>query len=291
VAQKEVAFLDTRPSPMVIPAFEFDFTGDQEFLGQNPPEAATIAYYLKKRHMIGDLKIEVYDSSGKLLSTLPGGKRKGVNRVYWPMRLAPPKVPAAAGPIGSIFSFFGPRPPAGTYTVKLIKGKDTHTSTLALAPDPRAKHTAEERALQQATLMQLYDMMGAFTYTVDSITDARDQLRARAEKLPKGDALRAQLERSAEVFEKQRAGLVATNQSEGISGEEKLREELGSLYGNVNGYEGRPTQSQLDRMGVLGADLAAAGRTLDAYLDKELAALAPLLQKAKLEPITRPPRS
>ena len=82
-----MAFLESRPAPMVIPAFEFDFSGDEEFLGQNPPEAAAITYYLKKRHMIGDLKLEVYDSAGKLISTVPGGKRKGINRVYWPMRL------------------------------------------------------------------------------------------------------------------------------------------------------------------------------------------------------------
>jgi hypothetical protein len=31
-----------------------------------------------------------------------------------------------------------------------------------------------------------------------------------------------------------------------IKGEKKLREELGELYGGVNGYCGRPTQSQVD---------------------------------------------
>jgi hypothetical protein len=237
--------------------------------------------------MIGDLKIEVYDPAGTLVSTLPGGKRKGINRVSWPMRQAPPKVPPAAGPIGSLYSFYGPRAPEGTYTVKLIKGKETHTTTVTLTPDPRSKHTAEDRKLQQQTVRTLYDMMGRFTYTVDAITDTRDQLRARAEKLPKGDALRASLERSAEVFEKQRVALVATNQSEGISGEEKLREELGTLYGSVNGYEGRPTRSQLDRMAVFEKQLQEARGRLDAAFDKELAALKSALAGKKLDPIVK----
>jgi len=30
-----------------------------------------------------------------------------------------------------------------------------------------------------------------------------------------------------------------------ISGQEKLRERLGTLYGDVSGYDGRPTDSQL----------------------------------------------
>ena len=87
----------------------------------------------------------------------------------------------------------------------------------------------------------------------------------RAEKLPEGDALRAAARALAEVIEKQRAALVATNQGEGISGEEKLREELGTLYGNVNGYEGRPTRSQLDRMAVFEKQLAEAEAKLDGH--------------------------
>jgi hypothetical protein len=169
----------------------------------------------------------------------------------------------------------------------MIKGKDTYTSTVRLAPDPRAQHTAEDRKQQRETVTRLYDMMGAFTYTVDSITDARDQLSTRADKVPKGDALRAALERSAEVFEKQRAALVATNQSEGISGEEKLREELGTLYGNVNGYEGRPTRSQLDRMAVFEKQLAEAEAKLAAAAEKEFAALKAGLAAKKLDPLAR----
>jgi photosystem II stability/assembly factor-like uncharacterized protein len=287
VVQKDVAFLETRPSPMVIPAFEFAFSGDQEFRGQNPPEAASIVYYLKKRHMIGDLKLEVYDSSGKLLSTIPGGKRRGLNRVYWPMRLPPPKVPPAAGPIPAIYSFFGPRVPEGTYTVKMIKGPDTYTTTVSLTPDPRSKHTTADRGLQQETVLKLYDMMGRFTYTVDAITSARDQSQARAQKLPKGDPLRVQLEKIVDLFETERKALVSIKESEGISGEEKLREELGDLYGNVNGYEGRPTESQLTRMAVLGKELEDALSKYEATATKEFAVVKAGLAQKGLDPLRK----
>jgi hypothetical protein len=163
---------------------------------------------------------------------------------------------------------------------------------VALVTDPRTKATGEDRKLQRETVWKLYGMLERLTATVDQMIAVRDQARARASKLAKGDALRKRLEALADEMEKQRAALVATKQAEGgISGEEKLREELGSLYGNVNGYEGRPTQSQLDRLAVLGADLETAGKKLDALADKELAALGPMLQKAKLEPVTKPPRS
>ena len=291
VAEKDVAFLASRPAPMYIPAIEFSFGDDSQFEGPNPGEAAMITYYLKKRHLIGDLKLEVYDPEGKLVSTLPGGKRRGLNRVAWPMRARAPKLPAASAFAG-LFTLFGPRVPEGTYTVKLIKGKDSYSSSVTLVSDPRSRATAEDRKLQRETVWKLYGLLEQLTATVDQMLAVRDQAKERASKLAKGDALRKRLEALADEMEKQRTALVATKQAEGgISGEEKLREELGALYGNVNGYEGRPTQSQLDRMAVLGADLEAAGKKLDAHVDKELAATAPQLQRAKLEPIVKPPRS
>ncbi|HSS44836.1 MAG TPA: glycosyl hydrolase, partial [Thermoanaerobaculia bacterium] len=287
VLSAEVSFLESRPSVMVIPSFEFGFNGDGDFEGRSPAEAAAITYYLKRRHMFGDLKLEIYDAKGNLISTLPGGKRRGINRVFWPMRERPPKVPPAAGIIPSFFSLVGPRAPEGTYAVKLVKGKDSYASQVRLTPDPRARYSAEDRRLQQEIVRKLYVLMGKLTYTVQAITDARDQARARAEKLAKGDRLREQLETLADTLEKQRVALVATKEGEGISGEEKLREELGTLYGDVNGYDGRPTISQINRMGVLASDLDRALAKLEATAAKEFPAINALLARQKVDPMAK----
>jgi hypothetical protein len=286
VAQKDVAFLGSRPAPLLLSASEFVFADDSQFDGPNPPEAAMITYYLKKRHLVGDLKLAVYDEKGALVSTLPGGKRRGVNRVAWPMRGPAPKMPKAAEIVGG--SLYGIRPPEGTYTVKMTKGKDTYESKVTLVPDPRSRATAEDRRLQHETVTKLHGLLGEMTFTVERIADLRDQARARAEKVPKGDALRKRLEAFADAMEARRGALVSTRESEGgISGDEKLREELGTLYGNVNSYEGRPTESQIDRMGVLAADLESAGKAFEAAADKELAALNPPLVKRKLDLLAR----
>jgi photosystem II stability/assembly factor-like uncharacterized protein len=287
VLDADAAFLASRPSPMVTPTFEFGFNGDAEFIGQSPGESAFIIYYLKKRHIFGDLKLEVYDSGGKLLSTLQGGKRRGINRVEWPMRSRAPRVAPGAGLIQSLYAMLGPRVLEGTYTVKLIKGKDTYTSEVRLVPDPRSKAAPADRAFQRETALKLYGLVERLAYLVDAIVDARDQLRERAGRLPSGDRLRTQIERQADVMEKERISLVSSKQGEGISGEEKLREELGSLYGNVNGYEGRPTASQINRMGVLGKQLEAAITTFDGTLAKGLADIAPQLAKRKLAPVVK----
>lgn len=244
--EQEVAFLDSRPSPMVIPVFEFGFNGDGEFIGETPAEVAHITYYLKRRHMFGDLRLEVYDAEQKLIATIPGGKRRGINRVDWPMRLPAPKTAPGAALVPNFYSLMGPRVPAGVYTVKMIKGKDTFSSTITLQHDPRSKHSAADRALQRKTVMQLYGMVERLAGLIEGIIAGRDKARAA------GDTA------LADELERQRVALVSSKQGEGISGEEKLREELGTLYGNVNMHEGRPTESQLTRMATLGKQLDEA---------------------------------
>jgi hypothetical protein len=272
---------------MLIPVFEFGFNGDGEFVGQSPGETAYITYYLKRRHMFGDLRLEMYDSQGTLLSTIPGSKRRGINRVEWQMRGKAPRTAAGAGLVPNLFALMGPRVADGTYTVKLIKDKDTYTSEVRLVPDPRSSHSAADRAAQREAVRKLYGLVERLAYLADAIADSRNQARARAAKLQAADALQRQLSKLADDLEAQRTSLVASKQGEGISGEEKLREELGALYGNVNGYEGRPTGSQINRMDVLTRQLDDAVAAFEQKMAKDAVALNAQLARKKLDPIVR----
>ena len=46
--------------------------------------------------LFGKMKLEVLDSSGRVVDELPASKRPGLNRVIWTMREKPPRVPPAA---------------------------------------------------------------------------------------------------------------------------------------------------------------------------------------------------
>jgi photosystem II stability/assembly factor-like uncharacterized protein len=286
VLDADAAFLDARPQWMANGSEDFGFNGDGEFVGRSPSESAIITYYLKKRHLFGDLKLEVYDADGKLLSTLPGGKRRGINRVEWPMRSEPPHFAAGSGIIPNLYAMMGPRALEGTYTVKLIKGKDTYTTQVRLVPDPRSGATAADRKVQRAMVDRLFALVDRSTALIDAVSGARDQATARAAKLPAADPLRKRLDAFAAAMEKQRTALVATSRGEGISGDERLREELGTLYGNVNGFDGRPTKSQEDRAGVLASELDAAVATFNAA-GKEFDALNQDLARKKLDPMVK----
>ena len=63
---------------------------------------------------------------------------------------------------------------------------------------------------------------------------------------------------------------VATKEGGAITGEERLREYLADLYGNVVLYEGPPSQTQVERADALARELADVVKAFDAWVVKEL---------------------
>jgi hypothetical protein len=70
-----------------------------------------------------------------------------------------------------------------------------------------------------------------------------------------------------------------------ITGEKKLREKLGELYGGVNGYCGRPTQSQIDSTGTFQKKLDEAGAQFQSITGPALQSINVSLQGKSLEPL------
>ena len=282
VLESKVAFLETRPAQARFLRFAQDFPGDDEFVGSNTPDAAIITYYLKDRHVFGDLKIEVYDAEGKLISTLPSGKRKGINRVTWFTRLKPPKTAPSPQLAGG--ALFGPTLPQGTYTVKMIKGDETFSSEVKIVQDSTLPHSEEDRKLQYDTTMKLYRMQEELAYLADSVTSLRDQARDRAGKLNKGDETANSLNAYADKLDKFHKTLIATKEGL-ITGEEQLRERVVELYQFVSNYGGKPTASQLENAEKLSKDLQKAGATFQTMTGKELESINAKLQNKKLDPL------
>ncbi|MBZ5663894.1 MAG: glycosyl hydrolase [Acidobacteriia bacterium] len=281
---KDLVMLPSRPSVLALPAAEQRFDGDAEFRGRTLPEAAAIVYYQKKRHIFGDLKLDIYDAKGQLLTSLQGDKRRGLNRVQWPERAKPPKMPPAAGLVENQYVFFGPQAQEGTYIVKLTKGKETYSSEVKLVPDPRTKSTAADRELQHKTVTQLYDMLAQLTYIVDATSELREQAKQRA-AAASDDKLKEQLNSLVRKLEDFRSSLVSVKEGGMITGEKKLREHLGELYGAVNGYSGRPTQSQVESTAQMQKKLDEAGTQFQSIATSQLPPLNTVLQSKQLEPL------
>ncbi len=282
VLESTATILESRPSVIATPGGSQEFPGDADFVGQNPNQAATITYYLKDRHVFGDLKLEVYNAEGKLMATLPAGKRRGINRATWFMRQKPPKVPPSPNLAGP--SLFGPMVPEGTYTVKLIKDKETFTGQIKVIADPASPHPAADRALQTQTVWKLYQLQERLAFVDDVLTGARDQARDRAKKA-EGDPLAKEMESFADKLDSLHKTLVATKEGQ-VTGEEQLRERIVELYGWATQYGGRPSQSIIDRIPLLEKEIDAAIVASEGITGKDLAGLNSKLTGKKLDAIT-----
>jgi photosystem II stability/assembly factor-like uncharacterized protein len=260
--------------------------GDETFGGPSRATDAFITYYQKRRHIFGDLKIEVFDQDGKVLDTVAGSKHRGLNRATWGMRLKPPQVPPAAAALFPASQ--GPRVLPGTYTVKLTKGDQTYTGALKVVLDPRAKFSLDDRKVEFDLSMKLYGLLEHMTYATAAIQAVRDGSTARAAKLGDKDSLRSRLQQLAEDSNKLRSKIVATTEGGMITGEERIRELVGQLYGDVTEYEGRPTDYQVERTEALSRELEDVVNDFRKLTDRELPAINAGLKKKKLETIQVP---
>lgn len=264
------AFLPARPSVRGISGGDGWSNGDAQFAAPDPRGGAAIAYWQAKRHIFGELKFEVLDKDGHAIATLPGTARRGLNRLYWPMTLPAPRI--AKGTAISGGGFAGPRVLEGAYTVRMTDGDRVQTGTLQLVPDPLSRHSAADRAAQFGLAMELYRMQEELAYQVDRMVSLRDQALERA-GAAKDAGLKAKLEGFARAVEERRAKFVPVKSGGGITGEEKLRDHLATLYGTVAGYDGRPGPANYARRDALKKDIAAELDAFAAHTAKDLPAL------------------
>jgi len=284
VLDQEVAFLEGSVVQQRFEAFAGWPEGDATFHGPNPPDAALITYYQKKRHIFGRMKIEILDPQGKVVDTVPANSRRGLSRVQWSMRLKPPHVPPAA--TAAFEASNGPRVLPGTYTVRLTRGKDVFTMPLVIGLDRRAKYTVDDRRAQYDAVMRVYNLLGEMSFDVDRINGVREDLMERAAKLSEKDApLRKQVAAGIASLEAMRMKIVATKEGGAVTGEIRIREKTTELYGDMVDYEGRPTDYQIARIDALQQELDAVVKDFDAFAAKDLKEINMQLTKKKMEPV------
>jgi photosystem II stability/assembly factor-like uncharacterized protein len=283
VLASPVAFLAGRPTAQRLQAGGGWANGDAMYVGPNPPSDAVITYYQRRRHIFGDMKLEVFDASGRLVGSMPTSKRRGLNRVTWSMRLAAPRVPLAAS--AAFGATVGPRVLPGTYTIKLTKDTATYTTQLVLVPDPRSTHTAQERQAAFDLATKMAGTLSDMTFVVERMNGVRQALDERAGRLPAGDAVAKRLRAASAAVDAIRKKIVATKEGGMITGEERLRENLTDLYGNIVFYDGGPSQTQSERADVLARELGDVARDFEAWAAQALPGLNTALARKRLEPI------
>lgn len=226
------------------------FPGTGAWNGGNPASVQPIEYYLKDRINNEEMKIEVYDESGKLIKTVPATKRKGINKVYWDLRMSAPKV-AGGGSKADFSSLVAPMALPGNYTLKLKLGNAEYTQAIQLVHDSTNKHfSLKDRQVQYTTAMELYQLHESLAGTVDDITGNQKILTDNIGKV-KGARAKKLLEEYNGKLEELRGSLLATKQKSIFADEQRLRERISDVYIAVCTQEAPPSNLQLQRVAVL----------------------------------------
>jgi photosystem II stability/assembly factor-like uncharacterized protein len=250
--------------------------------GGNPPNIQPLQYYLKDRVMSGDVKIDILDSTGNLVQTIPGSKRKGVNKVYWNLRMNPPKV-ASGGTKIDASGFTAPMVLPGTYTMRLKVGDKEYKQLLTLVhDDTNPDFTLADRQAQYKTAMELYNMLEELAATVASINTRQTQLKALVAK--EADAkLKKALQAYHDELETLRSTLLATQQKSIFADEVRLRERISEVYTAVAGQEAAPSNLQVQSVSMLRKDVDKAAIDL-VNISKKHSAVAQRLSQPDTTP-------
>jgi hypothetical protein len=251
IIEKEVHLFESKPVLLTSGKYgDPGFPGTGAWNGGNPASVQPIEYYLRDRVSNEEVKIEIYDDSGKLIKTLPAAKRKGINKVYWDLRMTAPKI-ASGGSKADFSGLVAPMVLPGSYTVKLKLGTKEYTQAVTLVHDSTNRHfSLKDRQVQYATAMELYHLHESLASTVDDITGNQKILAENIGKV-KGAKAKKLLEEYNGKLEELRGSLLATKQKSIFADEQRLRERISDVYIAVCSQESAPSNLQLQRVGVL----------------------------------------
>lgn len=269
IIQSDISIIPSKPTAISTGHYGGSWPNLGGFTGENANEQATILYYMKNRQNSGSVKIEIYDGSGKMVAEIPGTKRKGLNIVSWDMRSNPPKT-AAGGAKADWASTVGPLVDAGTYSLKIKAGEKIAEGKMTLTQDPINAFSAEEVVKNREVTKTAFNME-------EELAALMDKIMADYAPLKKAKDAKKTLSKDAQAYftklDALRGKLVPVKEGNNaiFVDEENTREKITDLYFGVSFYQGRPTDSQIQKIDYIRKELDDAAKEYTT-LEKQYAA-------------------
>jgi hypothetical protein len=267
-----IAFLDSRPginSNGLLGGNQAFNAG--EFIGANYTDIVVLPYYLKDRANTETMKIFIKDAQGNIIRDLDGGKAKGVNKVYWDMRMKAPKGPEGGTKLGS-GGFSGPLVLPGTYTASIEIAGKIYEHKFEVAENPYADYTREDRQKQFDMSMQIYKEYEGLGVTTDKINKTQKEIDDLLKNPSLNKKLITQLQTYRDSLENVRKFILPTKKTSIFADEDILRERIGEVYGAILSYEGVPNNTIAQKMEVLKKEIndtnARVEKSNKTYLEK-----------------------
>jgi hypothetical protein len=142
-----------------------------------------------------------------------------------------------------------------------------------------------DRKEQFELATKLCALLNHMSWAVDAIMNVRDAAQSDSAKVDQRGKLHADLVGLADAADTIRKKIVATKEGGAITGEERLREYLGDLYGDVTQYDGRPTDEQVARAAVLSREIDEVVTEFNRLAEARLPGINAQLEASKLKQI------
>ncbi|MEY3432607.1 MAG: hypothetical protein RL131_543 [Bacteroidota bacterium] len=268
-----------------IPATSGNF-GDGGFpstggwVAPNSPSFKPFEYYLKERFLGGGIKLEIFDNQGKMIQSIPGTTRKGINRVTWSQRMMPPKT-ATGSTKRDIGAAFAPQVLPSKYTLKVKVGNNEYSQAFSVTHTDKSGFTLDDRKAQFASAMQLYDMHIQLAGLVDQLSEKQKLYSDKIKKLKNKKAMDWGNNYIQEL-EILRSELIPTKQTSIFADESRLREDISQIYVAICSNEAAPSNLQRNNIEALQSRLDEAIQKFKTINLKYEEKIKTLLSKEKL---------
>jgi photosystem II stability/assembly factor-like uncharacterized protein len=284
-------------------------------VGDDPPLGAILDYYFKTAPK-DEVKLEIFDSSGKLVRGLSSKEKKefeqppewpdqikevttipaaaGMNRYAWNLRWEPPvKIP------GAFYAGNGPEGPIvlpGKYTVKLTVGSQSQSQPLEIVIDPRVKNVNESDLQKQfELLMQVRDANTELHRGVNQIRELRAQLKVLQQRFESDPKMKPVLEQ-AEALDKKMTPVEERLIQVNMKGSEAnlafpnmLNEQYDSFRSSIESGDYAPTQQQYEVAKMLRGQLDQQLAAWKQIMSTDVPAFNELVKKSDVPVLYLPP--
>lgn len=286
--REPAAIFPPMPAIRFVPAAYVN-TG-RDFVAKNKPYGTLISYYLQPSEELSREKVEldITDSAGKRVRTLPGTNHPGINRVVWDLREDLPGEATAgeraqAAPSVFALRMQGPQVLPGEYTVSLAASNGKSSAKLIVNMDPRRPYSRADLLLKQEAIRRLLRMEENGGSALRKITSLNAQL-----SILKARLAGAELSDEASSLQEQWEGIAGKLRNPIPGKPAALLQQIGFLGHMLETYDGAPTKAQSEWIDRYDQELSEVLAQLGQSLKTGLAQFNARLRAAGIPYLTAP---
>lgn len=280
----------------------YHFPADAMFKGENRPRGARLTYWLnppeEKTKAPSDtaseeqksVQIDILNASGKVIRSLRGPMKKGLNRVVWNLRQNGVRIP---GMEGSRRMAEGDEPQGievlpGRYTARIKMGKEEAIASIDVLPDPRYNISPEERKKKYDVMVSVQDKIRIVAEALSRIQQTNRAIEMVGEQVrERKDSTAAQLKRTADTLKKTLKQLaekfVPPQDRQGIfRNSDEVLSQLNSVLGSLSSSWDAPTETQLTYLKYAESALSRALAEFNRIFDTDVKRFQELVEAAKV---------